>query len=76
MANMFIAANMIGLCFLTLTIISMTVTHVAQIRGRIAYLVVENSNLLDKMHEGLIVVSSQADLSLKFSSLPAVRLLK
>ena len=53
----------------------MLLTYIAQIRGRMAYLVVENLNLLDKMHEGLIVVS-KADLTLKFASKPAVRLFK
>ena len=51
----------------------MLLTYIAQIRGKTAYLVIENLNLLDKMHEGLIVVS-KSDLSLKFASRPAVRL--
>ena len=38
-------------------------------------LMIENVNLLDKMHEGLIVLS-QADMSLRFANRPAVQLLK
>ena len=44
-------------CFAILTILSMLVTYIAMIRGKMNKLIVENLNLLDKMHEGLIVLS-------------------
>ena len=34
----------------------MIITYIVRIRGKMAYLVIENLNLLNKMHEGLIVV--------------------
>lgn len=37
-------------------------------------LIIENLNLLNKMHEGLIVVSKK-DRALKFASRPAIRYL-
>lgn len=62
-------------CFAILTIFAMLFTYIAHIRGRMVRLIVENVNLLDKMHEGLIVLS-QTDLSIRFASIPAIRLLK
>ena len=62
-------------CFSILAILSMTVTYIAQIRGKLTQLVKENLDLLDKMHEGLIVILEK-DKSLQFASQPAVRLLK
>ena len=62
-------------CFILLTTVAMLTTYIAQIRGKISYLVVENLKLLNKMHEGLVVVS-ETDMSLKFASLPAIRILK
>lgn len=53
----------------------MVFVYIAQIRGKLNYLVVENLNLLNKMHEGLVVVS-ESDMSINFASQPAVRLLK
>lgn len=47
-----------------LTIFSMLVTHVAQIRGKIGTLMFENLNLLDGMHEGLLVLSAVDNESL------------
>ena len=38
-------------------------------------LIVENLNLLDKMHEGLIVISEN-DRTLQFASEPAMRILR
>ena len=54
---------------------SMTITYIAQIRSQINKLVIENSNLFNKMHEGLVVVSEK-DKSIKYASKPAIRLLK
>ena len=53
----------------------MTVTYIAQIRGKMNKLMIENLNLFNKMNEGIIVVSEK-DKSLKFASQPAIRLLK
>ena len=53
----------------------MIVTYITQIRGKTVKLMDENISLFDRMHEGLIVIS-EADLSLKFASRPAVALLK
>ena len=62
-------------CFLFLTGASMLFTYGAQIRSRMTQLIIENLSLLDKMHEGLIVIT-ESDRKLKFASTPAVRLLK
>ena len=53
--------------FLICSIIGMVVTYIAQIRGKMSQLLIENLNLLNKMHEGIIVVSEK-DQSLKFAS--------
>ena len=45
----------------------MIVTYIAQIRGKMSLLMKENLNLLNKMHEGIIVVSEK-DKSLQFAS--------
>lgn len=37
----------------------MVVTYIAQIRGKMSQLLIENLNLLNKMHEGIIVVSEK-----------------
>ena len=58
-----------------MTTLSIVLSYIAQIRGRLAYIVRENINLLNKMHEGLIVLS-ESDSSLKFASRPAVQFLK
>ena len=39
------------------------------------HVIVDNLSLIDKMHEGLIVLSEQ-DMSLVFASIPAVHLLQ
>ena len=51
------------------------VTYIAIIRGKNNQLIEENLKLLDKMHEGLIVVTEK-DLAIKFANKPARRLLK
>ena len=43
--------------FGTLTLFSMMITYIAQIRCKLNNLMQENLNLLDRMHEGLIVLS-------------------
>ena len=61
--------------FVFLTTVSMLITYIARIRGKLNYQAIENVNLLNKMHEGLIVLS-ESDLSLKFANLPAVQQIK
>ena len=54
---------------------SMAVTYIAVIRGKNNHLIEENLKLLDKMHEGLIVVTED-EHHIKFANSPARRLLK
>ena len=56
--------NGLNICFM----------YIVQIRSKLSQLINENLNLLDKMHEGLIVLSS-SDMELKLASRPAVRLI-
>ena len=53
----------------------MTISYVVRIRGMLGHLVIENLNLLNKMHEGLILID-ETDMNLKFASMPAINLLK
>lgn len=53
----------------------MLITYVAMIRGKMSNLIKENLNLLDKMHEGLIVLSEDYKL-IQLASKPAVDLMK
>ena len=62
-------------CFVFITIIAMLFTYVAMIRGKMSNLILENLNLLDKMHEGLIVLSQDCKV-IQLASKPAVYLLK
>ena len=62
-------------CFTICTILSMLITYIAIIRSRMSKLMVENINLLDKMHEGLVVLS-ESDYSIQLASKPAVHLLR
>ena len=63
--------------FIFLTGVAQIITYIVRIHGKMAYLILENLNLLNKMHEGLIVVEEDnTDLELKIASLPAIRLLK
>jgi len=41
------------------SIAGMVVTYIAQIRGKMSQLLNENLNLLNKMHEGIVVVSEK-----------------
>ena len=67
--------QIVVVCFVFLSTSSMIITYIVRIRGKMAYLVIENLNLLNKMHEGLIVVDED-NLSLQFASMPAVNLIK
>ena len=49
--------------FIISTVLCMLDTYIAYLKARIVKLMIENLNLLDKMHEGLIVVSKE-DLGL------------
>ena len=57
--------------FMLFSGISMLVSYIVQIHGRLAKLLVENLNLLNGMDEGLAVVSA-ADKSITFASTPVV----
>lgn len=61
--------------FIICSLISMFVSYLAYLKGKMSHLIAENLKLLDKMHEGLIVVS-ESDRTLQFASKPAIRLLK
>lgn len=61
--------------FIILTCINMVFTYVLQTRGRMYQLTVENLHLMDRMHEGLIVLTEN-DRRISFASMPAVRLLQ
>jgi len=63
-------------CFIYSSLYAMVVTYIAQLRGKISRLMMENVNLFDKMHEGMIVVSAEDSLNLRFASKPAISLLK
>ena len=52
----------------------MTITYIVRIRAKMSYLLVQNLNLLNKMHEGLIVVE-ESDMDLKFANTPAINLI-
>ena len=62
-------------CFTILTILNMLLMYIAQIRSKLAQLIFENLNLLDGMHEGLIVLS-ESDKELQLASRPAIRLIQ
>lgn len=49
------------------SIAGMAVTYIAQIRGKMSQILNENLNLLNKMHEGIVVVSEK-DRILQFAS--------
>lgn len=61
--------------FMSITILSMILTHFVQIHGTMNKLIIENLSLLDKMHEGLIVLSEK-ERAIQFASNPAIFLLK
>ena len=55
-------------CTLILTALCMMIVYIAKLKSHITILLEENISLLDKMHEGLIVVSKDENMSLKFAS--------
>jgi hypothetical protein len=59
---------------IVLTIMGVMITYIVQIRARLEKLVDENLNLLNRMHEGLIMLSGK-DRKLFFASTPAATLL-
>ena len=65
----------LALTFGVLSCLAMLVTYIAYIKGKLINFMAENINLLDRMHEGLIVISIK-DKVLEFASKPAVLLLK
>ena len=64
----------IFICFFMMNGLNICFMYIVQIRSKLSQLINENLNLLDKMHEGLIVLSS-SDMELKLASRPAVRLI-
>ena len=64
----------IFMCFVMLNVLNIFLMYIVQIRSKLSQLIYENLNLLDKMHEGLIVLS-RSDIELKLASRPAVRLM-
>ena len=61
--------------FVILNIFGIMLVYIAQIRGRLVQLLNENLKLLNKMHEGLMIISEK-DLCLQFASKPAIAVLK
>ena len=47
------------LLFMVNCMFGMLVTYVVQLKGKMSQLMIENLKLLDKMHEGLIVISEK-----------------
>ena len=68
-----VLANLLNtfFCFTILTVFNMLLTYIAVIRSKLAQLIVENLNLLDRMHEGLIVMS-ETKKELQLASKPAI----
>ena len=68
-----VLANLLNtfFCFTILTVFNMLLTYIAVIRSKLAQLIVENLNLLDRMHEGLIVMS-ETQKELQLASKPAI----
>ena len=61
--------------FAILNVFGILVVYIAQIRGKLVQLLNENIKLLDRMHEGLMVISEK-DLCLQFANRPAIAVLK
>ena len=62
--------------FAFLTHITIVLTYIVRVRTHVVLLMEENLSLLNKMHEGLIVVSESNKNFIRFASNPAKRLLK
>ena len=63
------------ICFFMMNGLNICFMYIVQTRSKLSHLIKENLNLLDKMHEGLIVLSS-GDMEFKLASRPAVRLIQ
>lgn len=57
--------------FVILTVLGMLMTYIAQIRSIMSNYIIENFNLLNRMHEGIIVLAEE-DMQVEFASKPAV----
>lgn len=64
-----------GFGFIMLTILGMLITFIAQIKSIMNNYIKENLNLLNRMHEGIIVLAEE-DRHVEFASGPAIELLK
>ena len=62
------------LAILFMVIFAMLITYVTTIRSRLTRLIAENLKLLDKMHEGLILIQ-QDDFEVQFASEPAASII-
>lgn len=73
----FVLARLIDsiLLALILTITSMVFGYIAMIRGRLHRVMIGDLDLMNKMHEGMIVVSKE-ERKLQFASKPAVKILQ
>ena len=61
--------------FIVCMTLALIITYIKLIRGRMSQLIIENINLLNKMNEGLIVVSEKNEI-VKVINKPALSLLK
>lgn len=61
--------------FVILTVLGMLITYIAQIRSIMNNYIKENFNLLNRMHEGIIVLTEE-DMKVKFANKPAIELLQ
>ena len=61
--------------FVALSALAMILTYISKIRYKLNRLMVDNLQLFDQMHEGLIVLTER-DRDLKFASKPAINLLR
>ena len=61
--------------FCLLSTFNMSVMQIVHQRARLRHLMQENKNLLDKMHEGIIIVS-ETDRSFQFASKPASKMIQ
>jgi len=66
--------QMVIITFIFLSTFSMVITYIARTRGKMNFLIIENHNLLNKMHEGLVLVDEE-DMNLTFATTPAATLL-
>ena len=62
-------------CVAILTVLAMSITYIAMIRGQMSNLIKQSLNMFDKMHEGLLVLSKD-DKSIQLVSKPAANVMK